>query len=69
MKIKYYVVLSIYGRKAVEVGYKFQGNYCYRGICFINLENRYIFEFDFCILSGYNIDIARHKQTEKRLRQ
>lgn len=26
------IVLSIYGAEAVKIGYKFQGNYCYRGI-------------------------------------
>ena len=26
------IVLSIYGQKAVNIGYKFQGNYCFRGI-------------------------------------
>ena len=26
------IVLSIYGQEAVNIGYKFQGNYCFHGI-------------------------------------
>ena len=26
------IVLSIYGQEAVDIGYKFQGSYCFRGI-------------------------------------
>lgn len=32
MKSKYYIVLSLYGRRAVEIARQFQGNSCYRGI-------------------------------------